>query len=413
MKILHVTQNYYPSVGGTQHTIKRISEYFTEIRNDDVTVLTTDSLYGPNRPKFKEIEIKEEVINGIKVIRFPFIRFHTKLIRFTGKVLNRLFKTPLPEFLIALNSGPVSPKMQKAIDASNADVIGASSIDYLFANYPINRTRRRNAKPFVIYGALHLHSNKVLDIYKKRIQAADYYIANTPYEKKVIVEMGFSEEKVKVIGAGCDIFSKADFRVSGEQLRTKYNIAQDNLAITYIGRQEALKGIPVLLDAFSLLKHQFTNITLFVCGAGGGYTKELQRLAVTESRIKVFTNITDLQKTEILRITDILVLPSKEESFGVVFLEAWSFSKPVIGAGIGAVASLIDDGKDGLLFTVDDANSLAEKLGVLIQDKSLREKMGNEGNKKFRENYTWDIIGEKFRDVYQLAINKFKIQQRS
>lgn len=413
MKILHITQNYYPSVGGTQHTIKRISEYFHSQLHDDVLVLTTNSLYGPNRPVVKKVGPAEEIINGVKVKRVPFVHFHNRLIRIAGKISYRLFKAPLPGFLISLYTGPVSPAMQKEIDLSDADVIGASSIDYLFADYPIKRLHRKRPKPFVMYGALHLHTNKVPPYYKARIKAADYYIANTIYEKQAIVNMGFDEDKVVVVGAGSDIYTKADFSITDAQLQKNYSIPAGNIVITYIGRQEVVKGIPVLLEAVNKLKETFSNITLLICGAAGGYTQQLQNLALSNNSIKVFTNISDLQKTEVLRITDVLVLPSKEESFGVVFLEAWSFSKPVIGAGIGAVASLVEDGKDGLLFNVDDADSLAEKLSILIQDKSLREQMGVEGNKKFRENYTWDIIAEKFRAVYQLAINKFKTQQHS
>jgi len=391
--------------------MKRISEYLSQTTSDDVTVLTSNSLYGPNRAVFKEITVQEEVINGVMVKRFSFVRFHIPLIKLTSKVLRRIFNKPLPELLIAFLSGPISGEMNKAIDNSDADVIGASSIDYLFADYPVKRRKRKNAKPFVIYGALHLHNNKVLGIYKKRIEAADYYIANTLYEKKVIVDMGIDEEKVKVIGAGSDIYQEADFSVSDEQLRAKYNIAPDAIAITYIGRHEVLKGIPMLINAFQQLKATFTHIQLFVCGAAGGYTSHLQMLTAVDNRIQLFTNITDLQKTEILRITDLLVLPSKEESFGVVFLEAWSFSKPVIGANIGAIASLIEDGTDGLLFDADSEQSLAEKMTTLIKNEELRKQMGTAGNKKYRQHYTWDIVAEKFRQVYQLAITKFNNKQ--
>ncbi len=106
------------------------------------------------------------------------------------------------------------------------------------------------------------------------------------------------------------------------------------------------------------------------------------------------------------------MLPSKEESFGIVFLEAWSFSKPVVGANIGAIASLIEDGTDGLLFEPDNPESLAEKLTLLINSEQLRNELGNNGHKKFSEQYTWDVVAKKFRDVYQSAITKFKQREK-
>ncbi len=412
MKVLHVTQNYHPSNGGTQYAIKKISEIFFGVYNDDVTVYTSNSMFGPNRSKFEQIPLQEEVINGVKVRRFSFLRFHFPLIVLFGKFLRKVFNKPLPEFLIALLQGPISANMRRAINANNADVIGASSIHYLFADYPFWRKHTRNPKPFVMFGAMHLHSHKILDVYLRRLQAAEYYIANSSYEKKHLVSLGCPAENIKVIGVGSDIETKADFSITDAQLKEAYNIPTGTVVITYLGRQEAFKGIPVLLEAF--LKRspaESLNTQLFICGASSSYTPELKKIANNNSNIRLFCDITELQKTEILRVTDVLVLPSKEESFGIVFLEGWSFSKPVIGAGIGAIASIIEDGKDGLLFKPDDADDLAEKLTTLISNQPLRQTLGNNGNTKFKENYTWDIVAKKFRAVYEEAIIKFNAQR--
>lgn len=95
----------------------------------------------------------------------------------------------------------------------------------------------------------------------------------------------------------------------------------------------------------------------------------------------------------------------------MVFLEAWSFFKPVIGANIGAVASLISDGVDGLLFAPGNAEDLTNKIETLILDADMRNTLGVNGNKKFNEHFTWDIVAEKFRQVYLMAITKFKNKQ--
>ncbi len=411
MKILHVTQNYYPSVGGTQHTIKKISEIFVEEYNDSVIVLTSNSLYGPNRQKFEEIALREEVLNGVTVKRHPFLRSHIPLIKLWGKFLSKAFKKPLPDFLISLLSGPISRGMVKDIKSTDADVIGASSIHYRFADYPQWRKHTTKPKPFVMYGALHLHDTKLLPLYIERAKTADYYIANTLFEKNYLIQQGLDEKNIKVIGAGSDILEKADFSITDDELRRNYDIAKGDIIITYIGRQEAFKGIPVLAEAYSSLGASFKNIHLFICGAVGAYTEELKKIIEINKGIRLLSNITDRQKTEILRVTDILVLPSKEESFGVVFLEAWSFSKPVVGAGIGAVASLIEEGKDGLLFKPDDVQDLADKLRLLVENEPLRKELGENGKAKYLANYTWDAIAKKFRDVYQLAINKFTLEQ--
>ena len=74
MNVLHVTQNYAPSIGGTQHTIKKVSEYLSQKYQDNVTVYTTNSSYGPNRKKYKKIKLPVETINSVCVRRFRFLK---------------------------------------------------------------------------------------------------------------------------------------------------------------------------------------------------------------------------------------------------------------------------------------------------------------------------------------------------
>ncbi len=90
---------------------------------------------------------------------------------------------------------------------------------------------------------------------------------------------------------------------------------------------------------------------------------------------------------------------------GWFFLEAWSCKKPVIGASIGAVRNVITEGEDGLLMQVNDDKNLAEKIEILLDNDSLRIKMGEKGFKKVQENYTWDIIVSKLRQCYINGVN--------
>jgi len=408
MKILHLTQNYFPSIGGTQHTIKKVSEYLHHNYNDEVTVYTSNSYFGPNRPQFKKINEKEEDINGIKIKRFPFLKMHKPVLKLLSKISAKGFKRSIPERLQNLQVGPLSYSMLRAVNTADADVIGASSIHYLFADYPVRRRFSSRPKPFVLYGALHLHSEQLPKQYKKRIAAADYYIANTSFEKKFLIDAGFEEEKIKVIGTATDILEKADFSINAGQIKSSYKIPKEKFVITYIGRQETSKSIGVLIEAFINVTAKFENVCLIIAGAKGTYTNALEKNIASHKDIYLINDISDEQKSGILRFSDILVLPSTEESFGVVFIEAWSFSKPVIGADIKAIASLIENEKDGLLFEPGNTKNLSQKIELLLKDEPLRKKLGENGHKKFKENYTWDIVAAKYREVYQLAIDKFK-----
>src|SRR5258705_13463542 len=127
MKVLHITQNYYPSLGGTQHTMKKVSECLHKQYHDKVTVFTTNSLYGPNNAAFKKIEEKETFINGVQVKRFGFLRAHKPLLKLMSKASVRLSGKGLPGSLGELAMGPYSSSMKNAIQKTDADVICASS----------------------------------------------------------------------------------------------------------------------------------------------------------------------------------------------------------------------------------------------------------------------------------------------
>jgi glycosyltransferase involved in cell wall biosynthesis len=402
MKILHITQNYEPSRGGTQYMIKKVSEYLTQIYHDTVTVYTTNSYYGPNRNIFRKIDKQEEFIGNVYVKRFPFIRLHKPVLAY----YSRIFRKRLPSFFYELSCGPLSPSMKSAMMRHDCDVIAASSIQYLFTDYP--RWEKKRKKPFVLLGGLHIQNDSsILSSYIKRIKHSDYYIANTGFEKQFLITQGIEDYKIKVIGAGTDIFQYETQLLGNEILKSKYGISEEHYILLYIGRQESSKGLDCLIKAYENLKKNIP-VSLIIAGARGSYSEQIERISKENNSIYVLNDISDIEKAELLKIADILVLPSEQESFGIVFLESWSFKKPVIGANIGAVASIIDNEKDGLLFQANNVDDLEKKIRTLLQNALLRSGLGCAGYEKVMKYYTWPIIASKFRNVYELAIESFQ-----
>ncbi|WP_207632772.1 glycosyltransferase family 4 protein [Foetidibacter luteolus] len=409
MHILHVTQNYYPSRGGTQHTMQHVSEYLAQKYNDEVAVYTTNSYYGPNRKNFRKIPLQQEVVNGVQVKRFPFIKIHKPLIRYYSRIKSRVFRGEAGDFLTALNAGPLSPSLRNAMLHTGADVICASSMHYLFADYPSWGNGANSNKPFVLYGALHVKEGEEVSAqYLKRISQADYYIANTGFEKEYLVARGINAAKIKVTGAATDVFEYALQLSEIETIKHKYHLDEGSKVILCLCRHEASKNIEWLLQAYKLLRQQGQHVYLLLAGARGGLTDSLLALAEKDPHIRVLFDFSDKEKCELLKLADMVVLPSVSESFGVVFLEGWSYHKPVIGANIGAIASVIDDGINGLLFKPGDMEDLSEKVKTLLTNNQLCNAFGNNGYQKVMRLYTWPIVSSAFRSVYELAIQSKK-----
>ncbi|MEP6512604.1 MAG: glycosyltransferase family 4 protein [Parafilimonas sp.] len=414
MKILFVVQNYYPSVGGTQTLFQNIAERFANDYHDKVDVFTINSYYSPHHEIYKKINTSCEQINGVNIHRFPFIRLHLTLFRWLSMLSKKVFKKDIP-FVNEYIMGPVSRQLKQAIANTNADVIIASSSVYTYMNYPLWRKKTNNPKPFIFHGAIHFTSNKKQEYLPQKlissIKASDCYVANTVYEKQRLVALGVRSENIAVIDIGIDVNKYRN--INANSFRQQYKINSDDIIVTYIGRIEPIKGIDVLIAAVKLALQQQNKITLVIAGYESNYAEKLKKIIdqmnALHHRVILLTSVTEDHKYELLTASDMLVLPSVNESFGIVFLEAWVCKKPVIGINIGAISSVVKDGVDGLLAKPLDANDLAEKILLLANDVPLRISMGEKGYNKVIANYSWKKIIETYRDVCLKAIKNFPV----
>jgi glycosyltransferase involved in cell wall biosynthesis len=413
MKITHVVINYYPSVGGTQIFYQGISENCIQYFNDEVEVLTIDSYYGSHSKQYKKISPANEIINGVVIKRFSFFRKHIKLLsllnvliyKISGKFSNKLW---------LICTGPWSPTLKKSMDNSTADIISASPSGFLYMQYPLYRHKLKNPKPFVYQGAIHFgeheHSQVVSNSTLAAIKASEYYMANTEYEKERLVNLGVTADMIVVTGVGVEMET---FKNGNKEIfRNELTLNNDDILIGYIGRIEKTKSIDVLINAFLKAFKQNTKLKLVIAGFESAYLKEIELFLQTltefeRSNIFLKTNLSKQDKVDLYHALDIFVLPSINESFGIVFLEAWSCKKPVIGAAIGAVASVIANNVDGLLMKPNDTNDLSEKILQLAENEALRITFGNNGYNKTEQNFTWPAVTKKYRDTYIKAINKF------
>jgi len=234
-------------------------------------------------------------------------------------------------------------------------------------------------------------------------------MANTSFEIDRLVNMGVKREKIFVLGTGVDIEPFVNVSVESINLfKKKLELPETAIIIGYVGRIEITKNVLLVIKAFEKIADILDNVYLLIAGSGNEYVDEIKSYCLqihdkVRSRIRLHLNFFTEEKAVLFNSIDVFVLPSHNESFGLVFLEAWSCKKPVIGISTGAVRNVIDDGVDGLLSNINDEESLAEKLMILIRDKSLRERMGEAGFNKVKDRYTWQIIVSRLRTCYSEA----------
>jgi glycosyltransferase involved in cell wall biosynthesis len=166
------------------------------------------------------------------------------------------------------------------------------------------------------------------------------------------------------------------------------------------------------LNAFALLRRRYPHLLLVVAGPE---TDESRRLFAGWQDAPGLLNlgrVSDEQRLELLNACDCLVLPSTGESFGIVYLEAWSVGKPVIGCQTRAVATVIQEGEDGWLVPPGDPVALAEALARWIDAPHLARQMGERGRAKVLSRYTTARVADVAEGVYRRTLRVRSARKR-
>ena len=167
--------------------------------------------------------------------------------------------------------------------------------------------------------------------------------------------------------------------------------------ILTVGRwvaSEGYKGADDLIEAIAILCESMPELRLAAVGSGDDLPR-LRKLAFDRGvadRVSFFEGLSREQIAGCYARCTIFALPSTGEGFGLVFLEAMAFAKPVIGAESGGVPDLIENGVTGLLVPPRDKRKLAEALKHLLSDSELRAHLGSRGAEMVCRRYTFEAF---------------------
>jgi len=166
-----------------------------------------------------------------------------------------------------------------------------------------------------------------------------------------------------------------------------------------------IKRIPDIIKAFKIILKEI-DCRLFLIGNGPERSKAekmAKNLGISES-VEFLGNVKKVQ--EILGKSDLFLLPSENESFGLAALEAMSCEVPVVASNVGGLKELISHGADGYLIRVGDVEALAQYSLNILQDPKLQEKFGRNARQKVLEKYTPDKIVPNYEDLYEQTLKE-------
>jgi glycosyltransferase involved in cell wall biosynthesis len=190
--------------------------------------------------------------------------------------------------------------------------------------------------------------------------------------------------------------------------RAKLGYKSSHIMITSVGHAVPVKGWDIAIKAFALVHQQNPSARLILVGDSTSLEFYNQLIGqIKQYKMEDFVRFTGKRDDipEILKASDIFILPSRSEGMPAALIEAMASGLPCAAANVGGVPELITDGENGLLFERENSTELAQKILILIQDKSLRKKLESQASihtGKFDMNLYVDKLFNTYKSLLEI-----------
>lgn len=226
-------------------------------------------------------------------------------------------------------------------------------------------------------------------------------IAISEFVKRQLLAAGVPDRKIVVRYLGVDTERFVpDFRAREEWV-DRFAIRSDELILSTVSYLRPFKNPQVLLEACKELQDRQVPVRLLVAGDGEMLLdlKALAKRIGVEDRVHWLGNVSDPRT--LLQATDIFVLASVGEAFGLVLTEAMACGVPVVGSRSGSLGEVVEEGHTGLLAAPLDAVAFADAIDRLSRDIMGRRDMGAQAIQRVRTQFTVDIAVERTMAIYE------------
>ncbi|UCC94673.1 MAG: glycosyltransferase [Candidatus Omnitrophota bacterium] len=387
MKVLHVVPSYIPayryggSITATHSLCKALADKGVEVsvfttNIDGDTVLDVPTHHPQNR-------------DGIQVTYYPvsFMRPYCY-----SRGLSGALKENLKQF----------------------NIIHIHSV-YLYPTFIAAYWCRRYQKPYILnpFGALDPSMIKLKGRIKKTlyikfiesrtIKSAQRIHVASAYEKERLYALGF-RVPTAIIPVGLNMSESYDACALPDFLEEEYPLLKGKKKVLFLGRLHPKKGCDILASAFKMIIERTKDVYLVIAGSGSAsYLKKIKGLfrKIGIDRHVFFTGmLLGEKKLSAFYHSDIFVLPSYGENFGVAALEAMAAKLPVVITNCVGLSPDVEEYRAGTVIEPDSL-SVATAIMNLLENAPLRESMGQNGKRLVEERFTWDHVADKAIKVYE------------
>jgi len=375
MRVLHLVPKFIPSIGGVENFVHELVN--VQIKKIEVEIFTSNIL---NFENFQKLRIMND---------FPYVK------RFNAFSLFPFLPRGLGVFSFSM--------LRELIRREDIDIIHSHSYGY-FTTYLGSFKKYLKKSKHIIQTHSDPGRRKLTKMIFDSIVPifslyGDKIIAISELEKNYLKSLGIEEKKIIKIPLGINLNLFRRYQ--------KYKI-NDNFLL-FVGRFDIdQKGIDILLKAIKISRKEFNNIKLYIIGDHSEnkikIIKMIKKLNL-ENEVLILGNISKEELIKYYHNCRALVLPSRFEPFGLVILEAFACSKPVIASRVGGIPEIVNE-KNGILFKAEDANELAKAIiKIMKMDDDEYKNMCNEAYLT-AEKFDIERISQMIIELYESLLTK-------
>lgn len=401
MKILHIDQQYRFS-GGTEQYVISVAKRLEELGHEVIIA------YGMKSPDTYHVQgRKEYCIPGIEKIPSFFIKRDNSPV----KRLTEFIQREKPDVIHIHNVRNFSI-IERCIDLKPTIRFAHDPTLCCFQDWkllPDFRTicTRRVGINCLFTGCLFRYYDTPWNALIKKHREIQIHkqlskiIVASQYMKKLLIQNGLPSEKITVLPYFTNMAPTED----------SLSYPSNENIILYVGLIHFVKGVDYLIAA---LQHVKTDFRAIIIGQGS-YLKEYKKFAQelgVEDRITFMGWIPNEKLGYYYQKASLLVVPSFWiEAFGIIGIEAMAHARPVVAFNTGGISDWLENGETGFLVERGDVQALAEKITLLLENKTLAKKMGEHGRFKTLQQYQLDTHVETLLRIYQDCKNNRHYRQ--
>ena len=218
-------------------------------------------------------------------------------------------------------------------------------------------------------------------------------------KKRLITRFGIPSRRISVIPYAINLEM---IDAVAPNYDRSHHYQKNKLSICFVGRFAPNKRIADLLDAFQLVVRSQPNANLTIIGSGTEeeMLRNIVQIKHLDSCVNFLVGIDDKEKFKIMKQSQVLVLPSVREGFGLVLLEAMACQMAIVATNINGIRDVITQSHDGILVASGDTSALAAAILRVLNNSDLRLRLISNGRKTVEQKFQWAKNIEGIEKIY-------------